>query len=182
VLDQVFRARQPDGPALFAVSGVSGGSLGAAGAMSLLSLEDRPCRAQGLPLLRPDKTVPLAGDAAARRSGAPGLKRARTRRHQPLLEELIEGLSLCSGAVGEQANRMDMEQGRYKHENIEHNEAQYGGRRSRKCTDPMCQRNVSPSKRRVTAMSGPIIRPSRNTACLAREIALQEGWADAAYR
>jgi hypothetical protein len=66
VLDQVLRAQRPDGPALFAVSSVSGGSLGTAGAMTLLSLETLPCRAQGLPLLRPktdDKTVPLAGDA-----------------------------------------------------------------------------------------------------------------------
>jgi len=66
VLDRVLRAQRPDGPALFAVSSVSGGSLGAAGAMTLFSLETLPCRAQGLPLLRPttdDKTVPLAGDA-----------------------------------------------------------------------------------------------------------------------
>jgi hypothetical protein len=65
VLDQVLRAQQKGGPALFAVSSVSGGSLGVAGAMTLLSLEDRPCRAQGLPLLgpKPDKAVPLAGDA-----------------------------------------------------------------------------------------------------------------------
>jgi hypothetical protein len=66
VLDHILQAQQPGGPALFAVSSVSGGSLGTAGAMSLLSLESRPCRATGLPLLRPntvDKTVPLAGDA-----------------------------------------------------------------------------------------------------------------------
>jgi hypothetical protein len=66
VLDQVLQAQQPNGPALFAVSSVSGGSLGTAGAMSLLSLESLPCRATGLPLLRPnavDRTVPLAGDA-----------------------------------------------------------------------------------------------------------------------
>jgi hypothetical protein len=66
VLGRVLQAQQPKGPALFAVSSVSGGSLGTAGAMSLLSLESRPCRATGLPLLRPnavDKTVPLAGDA-----------------------------------------------------------------------------------------------------------------------
>ena len=66
VLDQVLQAQQPDGPALFAVSSVSGGSLGTAGAITLLSLEDLPCRAKGLQLLRPAtgaKTVPLAGDA-----------------------------------------------------------------------------------------------------------------------
>jgi hypothetical protein len=66
VLDQVLQAQQPNGPTLFAVSSVSGGSLGTAGAMTLLSLESLPCRARGLPLLRPnadDKTVPLAGDA-----------------------------------------------------------------------------------------------------------------------
>jgi hypothetical protein len=66
VLDRVLQAQQPNGPTLFAVSSMSGGSLGTAGAMTLLSLEDRPCRAQGLSLLRPkpdDKAVPLAGDA-----------------------------------------------------------------------------------------------------------------------
>lgn len=67
VLDHVLQTQQPTkGPALFAVSSVSGGSLGTAGAMTLLSLESLPCRATGLPLLRPnpvDNTVPLAGDA-----------------------------------------------------------------------------------------------------------------------
>jgi hypothetical protein len=65
VIDRVLSAQQPDGPALFAVSSVSGGSLGVAGALTLLSLEDVPCRARGLPLLRPvaDRPVPLAGDA-----------------------------------------------------------------------------------------------------------------------
>jgi hypothetical protein len=66
VLDHVLQAQQPKGSALFAVSSVSGGSLGTAGAMSLLSLESSPCRATGLPLLRPntvDQTVPLAGDS-----------------------------------------------------------------------------------------------------------------------
>jgi hypothetical protein len=66
VLDHVLQAQQPNGPALFAISSVSGGSLGTAGALTLLSLESLPCRAKGLPLLRPnadDKTVPLAGDA-----------------------------------------------------------------------------------------------------------------------
>lgn len=64
VLDQVLQAQRQGGPALFAVSSVSGGSLGTAGAMTLLSLEDLPCRAKSLALLRPtDKTVPLAGDA-----------------------------------------------------------------------------------------------------------------------
>jgi hypothetical protein len=66
VLDHVLQAQQPNGPALFAVSSVSGGSLGTAGAMSLIGLEDLPCRAKGLALLRPatdDKTVPLSGDA-----------------------------------------------------------------------------------------------------------------------
>jgi hypothetical protein len=66
VLDHVLQAQQHGGPALFAVSSVSGGSLGTAGAMTLLSLEDLPCRATDLALLRPttdDKTVPLAGDA-----------------------------------------------------------------------------------------------------------------------
>jgi hypothetical protein len=66
VLDHVLQGQQPNGAALFAISSVSGGSLGTAGAMTLLSLESLPCRATGLPLLRPnadDKTVPLAGDA-----------------------------------------------------------------------------------------------------------------------
>ena len=65
VLDRELRAQQPDGPALFAVSSVSGGSLGTAAAMSLLSQEPLPCKATGLPLLRPldGKAVPLAGDA-----------------------------------------------------------------------------------------------------------------------
>ena len=65
VIDRVLRAQQSNGPALFAVSSVSGGSLGVAGAFTLLSLEGLPCRAQGLPLLRPstDRPVPLAGDA-----------------------------------------------------------------------------------------------------------------------
>jgi hypothetical protein len=65
VLDQVLQAQQQNGPALFAVSSVSGGSLGVAGAMTLLSLESQPCRANGLPLLRPTAAagVPLAGDA-----------------------------------------------------------------------------------------------------------------------
>jgi hypothetical protein len=66
VMDRVLQAQQPNGPALFAVSSVSGGSLGTAGAMSLLSLENPPCRAAGLPLLRPatdGKSAPLAGDA-----------------------------------------------------------------------------------------------------------------------
>lgn len=65
VLDQVLRAQQQDGPALFAVSSVSGGSLGVAGAMTLLSRETPPCRAAGLPSLRATEgaPVPLAGDA-----------------------------------------------------------------------------------------------------------------------
>jgi hypothetical protein len=64
VVDQVLRAQRQGGPALFAVSSVSGGSLGAAGAMTLLSLDDLPCRAKGLSLLRPtDEEAPLAGDA-----------------------------------------------------------------------------------------------------------------------
>jgi hypothetical protein len=65
VLDRVLQAQQQDGPALFAVSSVSGGSLGTAAAMTLVSLEGRPCRAKGLPLLRAtgDAPVPLAGDA-----------------------------------------------------------------------------------------------------------------------
>lgn len=65
VLDQVLRAEQQNGPALFAVSSVSGGSLGVAGAMTLLSHESLPCRAPGLASLRPTKdvAVPLAGDA-----------------------------------------------------------------------------------------------------------------------
>ncbi|HEY7580222.1 MAG TPA: hypothetical protein VH855_21755 [Acetobacteraceae bacterium] len=65
VIDRVLRAQQSDGPALFAVSSVSGGSLGVAGALTLLSREDLPCRAKGLPLLRPagNGHVPLAGDA-----------------------------------------------------------------------------------------------------------------------
>ena len=64
-MDQVLQAQQPDGPALFAVSSVSGGSLGVAGAMSLLSAENVPCHANGLPLLRPttDGVIPFAGDA-----------------------------------------------------------------------------------------------------------------------
>jgi hypothetical protein len=65
VLDRVLRAQQQDGPALFAVSSVSGGSLGTAGAMTLLSIENLPCQAKGLPLLAPPAAgpVPLAGDA-----------------------------------------------------------------------------------------------------------------------
>ena len=65
VLDQVLQAQQGNGAALFAVSSVSGGSLGAAGAMTLLSQEERPCRAAGLALLRAKEqdAVPLAGDA-----------------------------------------------------------------------------------------------------------------------
>jgi hypothetical protein len=65
VLDQVLQAQQSNGAALFAVSSVSGGSLGTAGAMTLLSQEERPCRAAGLALLRAKEqgAVPLAGDA-----------------------------------------------------------------------------------------------------------------------
>jgi hypothetical protein len=65
VVDQVLRAQQPDGPALFAISSVSGGSLGAAAAMTLLSQQKQPCKATGLGPLRPagQQTVPLAGDA-----------------------------------------------------------------------------------------------------------------------
>lgn len=65
VLDRTLRAQRENGPALFAVSSVSGGSLGVAGAMTLLSLESLPCRANGLPMLRPtdNSRVPLAGDA-----------------------------------------------------------------------------------------------------------------------
>jgi hypothetical protein len=57
----------PVRPIIVAVSGGAtraGGSLGAAGAMTLLSLDDLPCRAKGLSLLRPtDEGAPLAGDA-----------------------------------------------------------------------------------------------------------------------